>query len=104
MYSNDSFDLKKNNYTLNMKEALKNCTIEGSNKITIWDKQSNAQKTSILLSGFDQKDYSKVLEILKWEEKKRDLSLVEHINVILLGLMRIVFMADRRDATAIRGI
>jgi hypothetical protein len=36
IYSNDSFDQKKNNYILNMKEALKSCTIEGSTKISLY--------------------------------------------------------------------
>ena len=36
MYSNDSFNLKKNNYVLNLREALKSCKIEGSNRITLW--------------------------------------------------------------------
>lgn len=36
MYSNDSYNLKKNNYSINIREVLKSCTLDGSNKITLW--------------------------------------------------------------------
>ena len=61
MYSNDSFNLKKNNYTINIREALKNCTLDGSNKITLWTEDRQKQKHSVNLKNFDQKDYSRAL-------------------------------------------
>jgi hypothetical protein len=64
IYSNDAF--KKENYILNMNNALKTCTIEGSTKITLYSEDSSKQRSSILLKNFDQKDYSRVLEILNW--------------------------------------
>ena len=57
-----------------------------------------------MLKNFDQKDYSKALEILEWKEEKRSLDLVEHINIILLGFLRAVIMADNKDAGYIRGV
>jgi hypothetical protein len=44
--------------------------------------------------------------VLKWEEKKRNLSLAEHINVILLGLLRALAMlgSDGKEGNYIRGI
>lgn len=46
------------------------------------------------------------MEVLKWEEKKRDLSLVEHINVVLLGLLRALAMlgSDGKEGNYIRGL
>ena len=64
MYSNDAF--QKDNYQLNMKEALKNCIIEGSTKVTLYE-ELNKDKKSILVKNFDQKNYSKVMEIIKWD-------------------------------------
>lgn len=67
IYSNDAFDPKKNNYILNMKEVLKSCNIDGSTKIALYSDGANNQRSTILLRNFDQKDYSRVLEILSWE-------------------------------------
>ena len=64
IYSNDAF--KKENYIMNMNNVLKTCNIEGSTKITLYSDDSNKQRSTILLKNFDQKDYSRVLEILKW--------------------------------------
>lgn len=63
MYSNDSFN--KENYFFDMKKALKNCIIEGSHKVTLFT-EDNGKKSSILIKNFDQKNYSKVMEIIKW--------------------------------------
>lgn len=49
-----------------MNNVLKKCTIEGSTKITLYSEDSQKQRSSILLKNFDQKDYSRVLEILNW--------------------------------------
>jgi len=68
MYSNDNFNLTKNNYVLNMNEVLKNCTIEGSHKLTLWSESPSRQKYEIKLKNFDQRDFSKVLEIMQWKE------------------------------------
>jgi hypothetical protein len=59
MYSNDSF--KKDNYVLDMKSILKNCSIEGSHKITLYTEDRNKKRSSILIKNFDQKNYSKVM-------------------------------------------
>jgi hypothetical protein len=107
MFSNDSFDLQRNNYTFNLKEILKNCTIEGTTKVTLNSyNKSKVATATISIKNFDQKDYSKAVEVLKWEEKKRDLSLVEHINAILLGMLRALAMlgSDGKEGTFIRGI
>lgn len=84
MYSNDAF--QKDNYQLNIKDALKNCIIEGSTKVTLYE-ELNKEKKSILVKNFDQKNYSKVMEIIKWDEKRRSLDLVEHINSFFLSLL-----------------
>lgn len=59
-----------------------------------------------MLKNFDKKDYSRVMEILSWEEKKKDLTLAEHINIILLGILRALVMAgsEGKDGGYIRGI
>jgi hypothetical protein len=54
MYSNDSFS--KENYTLDVKKVLKHGKIEGNTKITI-----NEGNKSVLVRGFDQQDYSRVM-------------------------------------------
>lgn len=88
-----------------MKEALKSCTIDGSNRLTLQSGKTK-ESSSILLKNFDKYDYSKVMEVLSWEEKKRDLTLAEHINIILLGILRALIMAgsEGKDGGYIRGL
>ena len=83
---------------------MKNCTLDGSNRLTLWTKDKKKKTHSIALKNFDQKDYSKALEIMNWKENKSSLTLAEHINVILLGFLRTILMADRQDASFIRGV
>ena len=46
------------------------------------------------------------MEVLSWEEKKRDLTLAEHINIILLSILRALIMAgsEGKDGGYIRGL
>jgi hypothetical protein len=74
MYSNDSF--KKENYILDMKTILKKCFIEGSHKVTLYTEDKNKQRSSILIKNFDQKNYSKVMEVIRWDENRRKLDIV----------------------------
>ena len=85
MYSNDSFS--KENYHLDMKAILKRCTIEGSTKVTLYSENKQKQRSSILIKNFDQKDYSRVMEVIKWEESRRSLDLVEHVNSFCLSML-----------------
>ena len=68
MYSNDTMDISKDNYHLSFNDALKHGTITGSSKIVLSD-----GKSKISLKNFDQKNYAKVMQIFKWEEKKHHL-------------------------------
>lgn len=107
IFSNDSYDLNRSNYTINLTEILKTCSFTGTSKITLNSYDKNKINTgSIYIKSFDQKDYSKAVEVLKWDEKKRNLSLAEHINVILLGILRALAMlgSDGKDGNFIRGL
>jgi hypothetical protein len=102
MYSNDSY--KKENFILDMKKILKNCQIEGSHKVTLYSEDS--KRSSILVKNFDQQNYSKVMEIIKWEESRRSLSLVEHINVFFLSVLEglIALGSEGKQVGHIRGV
>lgn len=59
MYSNDSFS--KENYAIDVNKVLRNGNVEGSTRISITEGDK-----SVLVRDFDQKNYSKVMEIIKW--------------------------------------
>ena len=103
IYSNDTFNMKKDNYKINMNDALKRCMIEGSSKITLGE----GEKNTILLKNFDNKDYSRVLDVLSWTEERRSLSLTEHINAFFLSILRAIVMigsTGKDDGSYIRGL
>lgn len=104
MYSNDSF--KKENYVLDMNKILKNCSIEGSHKVTLYTDDNKNKRSSILIKNFDQKNYSKVMEIIKWDEKRRRLDFVEHLNVFFLSLLEAIITigSEGRQVGHIQGI
>lgn len=80
MYSNDSFS--KENYTVDVNKVLRHGKIEGSTKISI-----NEGNKSVLVRNFDQKDYSRVMEIIKWEENRRKMDLLEHLSSFFLSVL-----------------
>lgn len=80
MYSNDSFS--KENYTVDVNKVLRYGKVEGSTKISI-----NEGNKSVLVRNFDQKDYSRVMEIIKWEENRRKMDLLEHLSSFFLSVL-----------------
>jgi hypothetical protein len=105
IYSNDEFDLGKNNYQFNLKRLLKFCSIDIKRSIGIGDKLKPTFE-GLLINGFDQSNYERVIEVLNWDEDRRCLTIFEHIKVLLLSVIRALslFGPSREDGSAIRGL
>ena len=67
----------------------------------------NGPKKSITISNYDQADYSRILDILRWDNKKRRLTFGERFESLMLSYLRAVgtlVIADTNRPGYLRGI
>lgn len=84
-----------------MNEVLKGSSLVFSPKITL-----NEGYSSVWIKNIDKIDFSPALEILKWENKRRDLTVFENLTALFLAVLRgaaLISVKDR-DLTFLRGI
>ena len=72
-----------------------------NSKITL-----NEGFSSVWIKNMDKIDFSPALDILKWENRKRDLTVFENLTALFLAILRgvaVIGVRDR-DVTFLRGI
>lgn len=101
IYSNESYDLSKKDYNINLREVLKGSDFSYNTRITL-----NEGANGILVKNVDKIDFSSALDIFRWENKKRDLSLYENLTVLFLSILRGAATIGIKDpnVTFLRGI
>ncbi len=101
MYSNDSYDANKRDFNINLREILKGSYFTYNTKITINDGGSR-----VLVKNIDKIDFSSALDIFRWENNRRSLSLYENLTVFFLAALRGIATVGIHDpnVTFLRGI
>ena len=101
IFSNESYDLTKKDYNINLREVLKGSDFLYNTKITL-----NEGGNGVLVKNVDKIDFSSALDIFRWENKKRDLSLYENLTVFFLAALRGIATVGIKDpnVTFLRGI
>lgn len=101
MYSNENFT-NKEDYVLNFKDLLGKADILVNPSFIL-----KGLKNSVTIDNFDNADYSHMLEITKWEARRRRLTISEKLQVLMLTYFRAIgtlVVADRGRPTFLRGI
>ena len=95
------YDVKKKDYNINLREVLKGSDFSYSTKISL-----NQGINSVLVKNVDKIDFSSALDIFKWENKKRDLTLFENLTSFFLSVLRGAATIGIKDpnVTFLRGI
>ncbi len=84
-----------------MNEVLKGSNLVFNPKITL-----NEGFSSVWIKNIDKIDFSPALEIFRWENKKRDLTVFENFTAFSLAVLRgvaVIGVRDR-DVTFLKGI
>jgi hypothetical protein len=101
IFSNESYDINKKDFNINLKDVLKGSDFQYSTKITL-----NEGLNGVLVKNVDKIDFSSALDIFKWENKKRSLTLFENLTAFLLSALRGIAAVGIKDpnVTFLRGI
>jgi len=101
IYSNESYDLEKKDYNINLSEVLKGSNLVFNPNITL-----NEGFSSVLVKNIDKIDFSPALDIIRWENKRRDLTVFENLTAFFMAVLRgvVVVGVRDRDVTFLRGI
>ncbi len=101
IFSNESYDMNKKDFNINLKDVLKGSDFQYSTKITL-----NEGSNGVLVKNVDKIDFSSALDIFKWENKKRSLTLFENLTVFFLSALRGIATVGVKDpnVTFLRGI
>lgn len=93
--------MNKKDFNINLKDVLKGSDFQYSTKITL-----NEGSNGVLVKNVDKIDFSSSLDIFKWENKKRSLTLFENLTVFLLSALRGIATVGVKDpnVTFLRGI
>ena len=101
MYSNDGFT-SNDDYRINLKEVLDKADISFNPSFLIKGKTS-----SLPVYEWDSIDYSPLLEITKWEEKKKKLTFTEKLQTLILTYFRSIgtlVVRDKSRSNFMRGL
>lgn len=101
IYSNENFE-NKDQYIYNLPEILGKAEINLNPTFLL-----KGVKKEILISGYDQIDYSPMLEIIRMDNKKRRLTITESIQVLIYSYFRALgnlVVSDTRRSKTLRGI
>jgi hypothetical protein len=87
---------------INFKSILNKAEIQFNPSFII-----NGHRKGLSVQNYDKADYSRILDIIKWENKKRRLNLSEKFQVLMLSYFRAVgtlVIPDTRRPGHLKGI
>ena len=101
MYSNDGFT-SKDDYRINLNEILGKADISFNPSFLIKGKSND-----LAVYEWDRIDYSPLLEIIKWEEKKKKLTFTEKLQTLIFTYFRSIgtlVVTDKSRSGFMRGL